>query len=152
MNMKISKVLILSVLTVTIFFILVACQQEQAPKAEIEVINPWLRDLPKGSMNSAGFMTIVNNTDKPFILEGVSLDWARHAMLHESKIIDGMAKMSHQDELIIEKRIEFKPGGLHIMIMGLNAPLNEDKAYNILLHFKQRDPLVVSFKVGQTED
>lgn len=127
-----------------------ACQQENTPKPEIEIQSPWLRDLPKGSLNSAGFMTIINNSDKPLILENVSLDWARHAMIHESKVVDGMAKMLHQDELVIEQPVEFKPGGLHIMVMGLKAPLDSAKSYNIRLHFKGREPLEVAFKVGQS--
>lgn len=145
-------------LSVTFFFLLTSCdkaeqQPQEAAKAKqpVEIIDPWLRQMPEGVTNTAGFMKIVNNTDKPLILEDVSLDWARMAMLHESKVVDGMAKMMHQEQLLIESSLEFKPGGLHIMIMGLEQPLQLDKNYNILLHFAGREPLAVDFKVRQAK-
>ncbi len=144
------------ILTVTIIFLLSACGSEQKSqknatkvKTEIEIIDPWIRMMPANIQNTAAFMTIHNNTDKPLILKDVSLDWANMAMIHQSKVVDGMATMQHQDQLQIVDRLEFKPGGLHIMIMGLKQPLDPDKQYNILLHFADREPLAVVFKVGQ---
>ena len=138
-------------LSVTIFFmvgvILSGCQQQLENKPDIEIIDPWLRMMPPSTSSTAGFMTIKNNTDKPLILKEVSLDWARHAMLHESKVVDGMAKMNHLDEWVIEEQVEFMPGGKHIMIMGMKNDLKIGQTYNILLHFAGREPLEVSFKV-----
>ncbi|WP_251358096.1 copper chaperone PCu(A)C [Kangiella sp. TOML190] len=144
-------------LTVTIVVSLTACEpsnpepEKGAIKASssIEVINPWLRKMPPGMDNTAAFMTIKNHTGKPLTLEDVSLDWARMGMIHESKIVDGMAKMEHQDQLIIDDSLEFKPGGLHIMVMGIDQPLVDGQDYNIFLHFADREPLAVKFKLGQ---
>lgn len=144
-------------LTVTIIVLLMACEDagqesakaNQAASTPIEIIEPWLRKMPPGISNTAGFMTIKNHTGKPLILEDVSLDWARMGMIHESKVVDGMATMEHQEQLVIEDSLEFKPGGLHIMIMGIKQPLVDGQDYNIFLHFAEREPLAVSFKLGQ---
>lgn len=147
--------------TVTTFFILSACGNNDTkqsietdkttnlPIVPIEVINPWIRNMPEGVSNTAGFMTIKNNTGKPLILKDVELNWARMAMIHRSKIVNGMATMSHQDTLTIDSELEFKPGGLHIMIMGMDKALDVSKDYNILLHFAGHEPIAVDFKVGQ---
>lgn len=105
--------------------------------------------MPEGVGSTAGFMTIKNNTDAPIVLEDVSLDWANHAMMHESKVVDGMAKMEHLDELVIDDELVFQPGAKHIMIMGVKEPLVEGQSYNIRLHFKDREPIEVAFKVRQ---
>ncbi len=146
-------------LSVTFLFLIVACEKtKEAPKDitvfvkdDIRIENAWLRAMPQGISNTAGFMVIKNDSDKPLILEDVSLDWARMGMIHESKVVDGMAKMIHQDEIVIDKELAFKPGGLHIMVMGTHKPLDPSKSYNILLHFAGREPLAVPFKVGQAK-
>lgn len=137
------RFLLLSIVTLVL---LAACSQ---PKSDIEVVEPWLRLMPEGVGSTAGFMTIKNNTDAPIVLEDVSLDWANHAMMHESKVVDGMAKMEHLDELVIDDELVFQPGAKHIMIMGVKEPLVEGQSYNIRLHFKDREPIEVAFKVRQ---
>lgn len=136
---------ILSLLALLTLAILSGC----SPKPDIEIQDPWLRLMPEGVKSTAGFVTIKNNTDSPIVLEDVSLDWAKHAMLHESKVVDGMAKMQHLDELVIENELVFQPGAKHIMIMGVKETLIEGESYNIRLHFKDREPLEVAFKVRQ---
>ncbi|NVJ65254.1 MAG: copper chaperone PCu(A)C [Gammaproteobacteria bacterium] len=118
---------------------------------DIQIINPWLRKMPQGVSNTAGFMTVQNSSDKPLILEDVSIEWANMGMIHESKVVDGMAKMLHQDQLEIIDQLEFKPGGLHIMVMGVKEPLETNQRYNILLHFAGREPLAVPFQVRQAK-
>lgn len=136
----------ISLVAAVSLILLSACTQ---PKSDIEVVDPWLRLMPEGVSSTAGFMTIKNNTDSPIVLEDVSLDWANHAMMHESKVVDGMAKMEHLDELVIDNELVFQPGAKHIMIMGVKEPLVEGQSYNIRLHFKDREPLEVAFKVRQ---
>lgn len=128
-----------------------APQTTETSKQPIEIVNPWLRQMPEGITNTAGFMTIKNNTGKPLILEDVSVDWARMGMIHESKVVDGVAKMLHKDALEIVDELEFKPGGLHIMVMGMEQSLDPSKTYNILLHFADREPLAVEFKVSEAK-
>lgn len=143
-------------LCVTLFFMLQACEQGAKEGGSsnnsvepIEILNPWLRQMPEGSKNTAGFLTIRNNTGKPLILKDVTLDWANMAMLHESKVVDGMARMLHKDSITIKQSLNFQPGGLHIMIMGIKEPLQADRDYHIRLHFEGREPLEVAFKLGQ---
>ena len=138
--------------TLTVFLLIaVSFLASCAPKPDIEIEDPWLRLMPEGVSSTAGFMSIKNNTGEPIVLEDVSLDWANHAMMHESKVVDGMAKMEHLDELVIDNELVFQPGAKHIMIMGVKEPLVEGKSYNIRLHFKDREPIEVAFKVRQAK-
>ncbi len=148
-----------TLLSVTFLFFISGCNKQSETNEELRVvisdgvhiINPWLRDMPAGVSNTAGFMTIKNDTGKPLFLEDVSLDWARMGMIHESKVVDGMAKMIHQDQIEINDQLEFQPGGLHIMVMGMKEPLDSTQTYNILLHFVGREPLAVPFEVRQAK-
>ena len=139
-------VTLLVVLLVILTAFLMSCQQNQ-PKNDIDVKQAWLRAMPEGTNSTAGFMTINNNTDKPLILKDVEVSWARHAMLHESKVVDGMAKMLHLDNVLIEEQMSFEPGAKHIMIMGVKQQLEVGQSYNILLHFEGREPIEISFEV-----
>ena len=135
----------LPLLCLSCLLVLTGCE----PKAELEFNDPWLRLMPDGVKSTAAFVTITNNTGAPIVLEDVSLDWAKHAMMHESKVVDGMAKMQHLDELMIDEELVFQPGAKHIMIMGVKEPLIEGQSYNIRLHFKDREPIEVAFEVRQ---
>ena len=137
----ISKLLIISILGLT----LVACNQEP-PKEGIEVTDAWIRKMPPGVSNTAAFMTITNHTGSAVTLTGVSMDDAGHVMMHETKIVDDMAKMQHLDTVVIEQSVNFEPGGKHVMIMGLDMSQGAT-SYNIRLHFANKPSLDVTAEV-----
>lgn len=136
-----SKLVILCVLGLT----LTACNQEP-PKEGIEVVDAWVRKMPPGVTNTAAFFTIHNHTGSPVTLTGVSMEDAGHVMMHETKVIDDMAKMEHLGSVVIEKSVNFEPGGKHVMIMGLDMS-NGAKSYNIRLHFANKPSLDVTAEV-----
>ena len=140
-----SAVLIKSIAIILLSFVLIACS-EQPPKEGIEVSDAWIRKMPPGASNTAAFMTIKNHNQNPVVLTRVSMENAGHVMIHESKVIDGMAKMEHLDTVVIEQEAVFEPGAKHIMIMGLDM---SDKApsYNIRLHFDNQPSLDVTAQV-----
>ena len=133
------------VLLVLLSLILVACEQ-QAPKEGIEVSDAWVRKMPPGVSNTAAFMTIKNYTGQAVTLTDVSMEQAGHVMMHESKVVDGMAKMEHLDAVVINDEVIFEPGAKHIMVMGLDMSDNA-KSYNIRLHFDNQPSLDVTAQV-----
>ncbi|GAA0201052.1 hypothetical protein GCM10009123_05480 [Kangiella japonica] len=122
-----------------------ACEQP-LPKEGIEVSDAWVRKMPPGVSNTAAFMIIKNHTGQAVTLTDVSMEKARHVMMHESKVVDGMAKMEHLDRVVIEEDAVFEPGAKHIMIMGLDMSDNA-KSYNIRLHFDNQPSLDVTAQV-----
>lgn len=144
------KLIRTSMLAISMLLLLSACEQSaqnDKPLQPIEISNAWIRWMPPAVNNSGAFFMLTNNTGTELILESVEAEWAHHVMMHESTIVDGMAKMNHIDQVVIMDSVEFKPGGKHIMLMGLQQNLTKGAILHIRLHFAGREPLVVPFEV-----
>jgi periplasmic copper chaperone A len=96
------------------------------------------------------YMTLTNHgavTDK---LTAISTPAAGMAMLHESVEAGGVASMKEMSGLEIPAggSVEMKPGGMHIMLMGLNAPLKKGDTLKLTLTFEHAGNIDVDAKVG----
>ncbi|AKE52739.1 copper chaperone PCu(A)C [Kangiella geojedonensis] len=134
-------IFLISLISLSLF----SCSSE-APKEGIEVTDAWVRKMPPGVTNTAAFMTIKNHTGSPVTLTGVSMDKAGHVMMHETKVVNDMAKMEHLGKVVIDKEVSFEPGAKHVMIMGLDMSDGADR-YNIRLHFENKPSLDVTAQV-----
>lgn len=69
---------------------------------------------------AGGYMTILNTGEENDLLIGIEIK-NRMSMIHESREEDGVMRMLHVDavEVPAGDTVEFKPGGFHVMIMGL---------------------------------
>lgn len=80
--------------------------------------------LPGKNM-SAGYPMISNGEKQPRQLLSVSAPWAERIEIHTHQHKFGMMKMVKLDNLNIKagESAHFKPGGLHLMIFGVQQPL-----------------------------
>lgn len=83
-------------------------------------------------------------------LIAVSTPAAKMAGLHETVLQDGVMKMQHVDALDIPAngQLRMKPGGYHIMLMGLAKPLKEGDEIELTLIFEKAGEMKVKAKVG----
>lgn len=83
-------------------------------------------------------------------LVGVSTPAAKMAALHRTVEADGVMKMEHVDGIDVPANgaIKMKPGGYHIMLMGLAAPLKEGDEIDLVLTFEKAGEVKVKAKVG----
>jgi copper(I)-binding protein len=87
----------------------------------IEVRRPWTRPAQAG-MNGVGYLTVVNVGAKPVKLVGVETPAARSATLHQSSMAGGVSSMRPVTgglTIVPGAKVEFAPGGYHLMLMGL---------------------------------
>jgi copper(I)-binding protein len=58
-------------------------------------------------------------------------------MLHKSETVDGVARMVHQDSILIPAHgsVALEPGSFHLMMPAPDAPLKEGDRVEFLLHF-----------------
>jgi copper(I)-binding protein len=72
------------------------------------------------------------------------------AALHKTVEADGVMKMEHVEALDIpaDGMLEMKPGGYHIMLMGLTQPLKEGDEIEITLTFEKAGEVKLKAKVG----
>lgn len=106
----------------------------------------------------AGYMVITNTGDHSDRLVDVHADFA-NAMIHLSTVdASGIARMQHQGDgvaIAAGETVEFARGGLHIMLMGLTAPLVADDRFTLTLTFEQAGSVDVGYVIlgrGMTMD
>lgn len=98
----------------------------------------WARATPPGATNGAAFMTLVNAGAKENALVGAESDAAGTVELHTHIVEEGVARMRQVPEITVPAggRTELRPGGLHIMLIGLKAPLIEGGVLSLKLKFR----------------
>lgn len=96
-----------------------------APSLPLKVKDAWVRAVPPVSDATAAFMVLVNEGDKPLRLTGGSTPIAKsmEPMITTRKDVSGKEVLGMADvdalEIPPHGSCELKPGGNHLMIMGL---------------------------------
>jgi hypothetical protein len=112
--------------------ILVACGPADG---QLRVSDIWARPGLAGG-NSAVYFVIHNETAGTDTLLSASSDVAGAVELHMTSMQDGNMQMMHQQEVPLPTgKTEFKPGGLHVMLIGLNQDLNPGDMFSLTLDF-----------------
>ena len=116
---------------------------------EIKIIDSYVRAVPPNVPNSAAFMQIQNLADRPLTLLSVTSDEAKNVELHEHVMDGQMMKMQqvHAIPLLPKTTTSLKPGGYHIMLLGLNHPLKEGTFVSLLLHFSNNETVAIEAPV-----
>lgn len=95
---------------------------------DLHITNPTMPMAKPGGRAAGGYMTITNNGDQMERLLDAESDFADRTMIHKTTVdSDGVARMRHQEfvEIPPGASVEFKRGGLHVMVMDLNDALGE---------------------------
>ena len=117
----------------------------------IHLEGSWARAMPlvsgegEAPTNSAVYFLIRNDGRLDDRLTGAASQVADGTEIHESKIVNDMMVMEEQDGLHIPagSSVELRPGGLHIMLLGLRRPLLEGEEFELLLEFEKSGELSV---------
>ncbi|MFK8042323.1 copper chaperone PCu(A)C [Congregibacter sp.] len=88
----------------------------------LQLSNAWVRAMPPGQKMTAAYFQVRNPSASAITIKGVSSS-AGMASLHETRLEGGRSTMQPVNTLTIEAEgvIELEPGGLHIMLMGLQS-------------------------------
>ena len=117
---------------------------------EIEIIHPAIPAPAATAKAAAGYMAIANNGPTPDRLIGIETPAAASTMLHTTEHgADGVARMVHLPALEIpaEDTVVLEPGGMHVMLMGLTAPLTEGEMVPATLVFEHAGRVAIAFMV-----
>ena len=123
-----------------------------APAAkDVEASDVWARTGMAGG-NSAVYMMLVNGTSADDELLSASSDVAEAVELHESKMgANGEMQMIPQASILLAAgaKVEFKPGGLHVMLIGLKQELKIGDEFVLTLHFKNHADITLKVIVKE---
>jgi copper(I)-binding protein len=117
---------------------------------DIEIRQPWSRATPSGSKVAAGYLEITNRGNAPDRLVAVSTSVSGKAELHEMATKDGVMTMRMLPAgvtLAPGQTVALKPGGLHVMFVGLVAPLKQGEKFSASLEFEKAGKIDVSFDI-----
>ncbi len=112
------------------------------------VEHPWARASAGAAKTGVAYLTITDQ-GAPDRLIGASTPVAASAELHESMTDMGMMKMRPLSgiDLVQGKPATLAPGGNHVMLMGLKAPLKAGETFPLTLTFQHAQPLTVTVTV-----
>jgi len=109
----------------------------QADAHPIQIHEPFVRLLPATQPNTAAFMVLENTGERDLALVRAESEASRVVELHDHLMVDGMMRMREVERIDLPAgaRTELKPGGLHVMLIGLRSPLQEGQELAITLVF-----------------
>jgi copper(I)-binding protein len=108
----------------------------QAPALHV---SGWARATVAAQTGSAAYLTIHNAGRTADRLLAVSTPAAASASLHSSSVTGGIMRMRPAGALPIGpgQAVKMKSGGLHIMLIGLKAPLKAGQKLPLSLKFQR---------------
>jgi hypothetical protein len=117
---------------------------------DLTIDRPWSRATPPGAKVAGGYMTIMNKGTAPDRLVGASTSAAGRVEIHEMSMKDNVMTMRPvSGGLAIEpgKSVALAPGGYHLMMMDLKAPLKKGDKLSATLEFEKAGKVEVTFDV-----
>lgn len=138
----------LSVLALWALIAVNAAHGQEYRAGDVRVIQPWARASAGPARAGAAYMRLetVGAGDK---LISASTPMASRATPHRQFIENEIAKMRPVDAIEVEagEATVLRPGGLHIMLMGLNEPLREGARFPLTLTFENAGTIEVEVVV-----
>ena len=125
-----------------------------AAESTIEVTDAWIREAPPGAAMLAAYMKIHNAGTEARVLTRIDSPRFNHVMLHQSIVIDGVAKMIHQDSLEIPAGgdLILKPGSYHLMMPSSEIPLQRGDCVEFVLHMQNGEKITARATVKRAGD
>lgn len=115
---------------------------------DIAIGHPWTRAAGANG-NGAGFLRLRNAGTQPDRLLSAASPIARSVELH-SMVRDGdVMRMRPVQDIVIApgQTVELRPGGLHIMMIGLSAAMNQGSRVPLTLRFERAGEVQVELAV-----
>ncbi len=116
----------------------------------LSIKHPWSRETSAGQSVGGGFMVVTNTSAKPDKLVSATTTVATEVQLHTMSMDGGIMRMRQVNDGIdvpAKGTLELKPGGYHLMFMGLKRPLKKDERFPVTLKFQNAGTLKVLFAV-----
>jgi copper(I)-binding protein len=123
---------------------------QQVKVGDLVLDHAWARATPRGAKVGGGYVTIENNGTTADRLVGGSSPAAGKVEVHEMAMDNDVMKMRPvKDGLPIPagQTVKLEPGGYHIMLMELKAPLKKGDKIPMTLKFEKAGDVKVTLDV-----
>lgn len=136
----------LSMLLSTYLFC-IAPLSAQTKVGNLQIVKPMVRATLPGQSMSSGYLTIENKGSTADRLIAATFSKAKEVQIHEMKM-DGDKMMMRQVtglDVPANGMLELKPGGYHLMLIGLDGAIKEGEQVKINLQFEKAGKVEVIF-------
>ncbi|WP_152007150.1 copper chaperone PCu(A)C [Hoeflea sp. EC-HK425] len=113
----------------------------------VRVSDAWARASVLASRPVASYLTIESAVEDRLL--GVTTPVAGHVMIHAVEKDGDVSRMKHIETLEVPtgERITLAPGGMHLMLMGLQDKLSEGTTFPVTLSFENAGEITVEVSV-----
>lgn len=114
----------------------------------IQIDQPRTRATAAGQSVGGGFLKLTNGGPADRLV-AASSPASKTVELHTMRMDGDVMRMREVEaiELPAGQTVELKPGGLHLMLMGLKAPLKAGDSVPVTLKFEKAGEVTVQLKV-----
>lgn len=128
-----------------------SAQADDYKIGSLAILHPWAR--PSTGKTGAAYFTIENSGKADDALISVETDVAARAEIHTMTMEDMVMRMRKLDRLSLPggETAKVAPGGLHVMLIGLKAPLKIGDRFPLRLTFGKAGSIEVSVLVETPE-
>lgn len=142
-------------LNVVIFLLAFDAFAFTAAAADLAIEQPWARATPGRAPTGAAYLTLVNRGKDDDKLLAAASPVAGKVELHGSQAAAGhgghVMEMRPVAEVEVKagQSVVFKPDGLHVMLVGLKAPLKEGERFPLTLRFAKAGEVKIEVPVAK---
>lgn len=114
----------------------------------LTIEEPWSRATAPGASVGGGFL-VLDNAGADDRLVAASSPVSARVELHTMSMQDNVMRMREVEHIEVPagKRVELRPGGLHLMFIELKAPLEEGRSFPVTLRFERAGEVEVQMSV-----
>lgn len=140
----------LSMLTIVAALAMAPAAAFAQASSTIKVENPWSRATPAGAQAGAVYMTLDNKANAADRLTAASSDVAAKVQIHEMSVVNGVMRMRELPgglPIPAGGSVTLKPGGYHVMLIGLKKPLTVGENIPVTLTFQNAGKVSITVPV-----
>jgi periplasmic copper chaperone A len=115
----------------------------------LKVQSAWARASLTGASNGIAYAMLVNEGSAPARVVGGSTPVAAHVEFHLHAMSGGMMTMQQLEAIEVKpgETVVLKPGGLHVMLVGLKQRLQQGASFPLTLKLADGSSIAVEVKV-----
>ncbi len=154
-NAAASKVAALSLAVLCSARLMLGPLAAAAPATGLRIESPMVRETLPGQTAGSAYLVIHNESDVVRRLLGAATPVAREIQIHDMSLRDGIMRMRQVTEGVAipaHGKLAFVAGGLHLMLVGLHAPLSVGGDVPLTLRFDRGGELTIPMRIVSIDD
>ena len=137
-------------LSIALMAFATSIQAQDAKVGAIKIENAYVRATAPGQPAAGAFMKIENGAAASDQLVSASSPAAGEVQLHQMSMEGNVMKMGQVKDITVPANgtVDLKPGGYHIMLMNIKAPLKVGETVPVKLKFAKAGEVEVKLPVN----